>query len=121
VSLSTALKDIIISKTKWIHFFFFLLIEVLVAALLYILIIPIVFWSIFGEGASSDRIGSLPLSIFIGEWGSLIIVLIICIVSFFKNVRRRDLRNAKSYLLIALIVTGLYLFRAQLFNIPFEI
>jgi ABC-type microcin C transport system permease subunit YejB len=94
---------------------------VLVAALLYILVVPLVFWSIYGEGASSDRIGSLPVSIFIGEWGALVIVLTICALGFFKNVRRRNLRNAKSFLVIALIVTGLYLLREYLYNIPFKI
>ena len=120
MNLVKSVKAIVSSKTKWGHLLFFLVIEVVAAALVYIFIIPLVFWSLYGEGAASDRIGSLPVSIFISELGAFIIILLPCAIGFTLNVRRHDLRRAKSHLLTALIVTGLYLLRAPLLLIMFE-
>jgi hypothetical protein len=83
----------------------------LVTAFLYLFLIPFAFWGIYGESASADRIGRLPLSMFVGEWISLIAVLIFLALSLIKNIRHGNLSNAKSYLLVAPILFILYLFR----------
>lgn len=115
------IKNILSSKINWLHLMLFLTGAVLIAAFLYLIVIPITFWSIYGEGASSDRIGSLPFSIFIGEWAPLIIVLFITVFNIYHNMLAKEFSRAKSHILIALIVTILYLFRAHLLNLDFEI
>lgn len=115
------LKGILSAKTNWLHLIFFFILATTLATALYILIIPIAFWSIYGEGASSDRIGSLPITIYIGEWMPLIIVLVITGFNISRNILHEDLARAKSHLLIAVIVTVLYLFRVRILDLSFEI
>lgn len=116
-----SLKGILSTKINWLHLIIFLILATTLATVLYIFVIPIIFWSIYGEGASSDRIGSLPITIFIGEWMPLIIVLVITGFNIYRNILQNDLARVKSHLLIAVIVTILYLFRVPLLDFIFEI
>ena len=115
------LKGILSTKINWLHLIIFLILATTLATVLYIFIIPIICWSIYGEGATSDRIGALPISIFIGEWMPLIIVLLITGFNIYINILQKDLARVKSHLLIAVIVTILYLFRVPLLDFIFEI
>ncbi len=108
-------------KIKWGHFFLVFAVSISLAAFLYILVIPIIFWGIYGEGASSDRIGRLPIIIFIGEWAALIIVLVTILVGVYVNIRQRDLRRAKSYLVVAVVLTAMYLFRIPILDVAFAV
>lgn len=110
------IRVIVISKTIWSHLLFLLLVEVMLAALLYVLVIPFVFWSIFGEGASSERTYNLTINSFISEGAPLIVVLLISAAYFTWNVWKQELSKAKSHLITAVIVTVLYIFRLPLID-----
>jgi hypothetical protein len=79
-----------------------LIAAVLLCTFLYVLGIPIIYWLAFGEGVQTVTIEGLPINIFIGNWGALIITLF-C--------------YAKSYLITIIIVFILYLFRLQMGNL----
>jgi hypothetical protein len=111
----TTIRKIVISKTIWSHLLLILLVEVMLAALLYVLVIPLVFWSIFGEGASS-RAYNLPINNFISEGAPLIVVLLLSTVHFARNVWKQELSRAKSYLITTVVVTVLYIFRLPLID-----
>lgn len=114
-------KEILKSRTNWLHLILFLIIITAIATILYILVIPLTFWIIYGEGATADRIADLPISIFIDEWIPLITVLLITGCNMYLNTRKKDLRQAKSHLLIAIIITILYLFKNPILDLAFEI
>lgn len=114
-------KNILSTKTNWLHLIIFFILATSLATVLYILIIPITFWGIYGEGASADRIGSLPITIFIGEWMPLIIVLAITGFNLSKKIFHKDLAGAKSHLLVAVLVTICYLFSVFILGFSFEI
>lgn len=115
------IKDIIKSKTEWIHFLFFFIIGVSLSAFLYVLVIPLMYWSIYGSGASSDEDVNLPVHVFIMEWGALIVVLLMSLSGIYINIKQQDLRRTKSHLLTAFIVTVLYLFRLPILTILFRV
>jgi hypothetical protein len=121
MNIVAPIRNIFGSKTQWSHLLIFMLIEVLLTAFLYILVIPLVFWTIYGEGAASDRIGSLPISIFIGEWAPLMVILIINAVCLYRSLRKCNIRRAKSYLIIPLVVTCLYIVRVPILNVAFSL
>ena len=100
------IREILNAKIPVVHF----LLTLILCSSLYILIIPIFYWFSFGEGETAARIESLPFNTFISDWAALIIVLIISFSGLIRNIKR-DLCKAKSYLLTAIIITGLYFFR----------
>ena len=109
--------DIFKSKTAIVHLLLVFFIAFLTCALLYILIIPLTYWSLFGEGEESARIQSLPLNIFIANWSALIIVLSFIFIGLFTNIKTHDLGRAKSYLLTGFVVIALYIFRNQIIDL----
>jgi hypothetical protein len=113
---NTAVKKIFTRRTIWSHLLLVLVAQVILAALLYVLVIPLVFWSIFGEGASSERAYNLRINIFIIEGAPLIVVLLISAAYVAWNVWQQELSKAKSHLITAVIVTVLYIFRLQLID-----
>lgn len=115
------LSDVIKSKTEWGYLILFVLLAVTVSTLLYILIIPLAFWHLYGEGAESDRIGSLRISIFIGEWLPLFVVLGIFLFNIFRNMQQLKLCKAKSHLLGSIIIIGLYLLRVPILDVAFDL
>lgn len=119
--MKTTIRNILSSKTKWWHLILLLIAVVLVTTFLYVLVIPITFWSIYGEGASSDRIYSLPIVIFISEWIPLIAALIFLWISYHRSVKNDNLSAAKSYLFITPILLVLYLFRYPILDLMFTI
>ena len=55
----------------------------------------------------------LPINVFIINWLPLATVLGAIALGYHKNIREKNLPKAKSFLLIGLIITGLYIFRIQ--------
>lgn len=119
--ITTSIKAILKSKIAWGHFIFFFVISVILAPFLYILAIPLVFWGLFGSGAASARIEELPINTFIGEWAALIIVLMISLTGIFINLKQQDLGRAKSHLLTAAIIIGLYMLRKPILHVAFDL
>lgn len=115
------IKRIFSSKTMWGHLTLLLVATVLVTAFLYIFAIPLAFWSIYGAGASSERIDRLPLVIFISEWLPLIVALSFLCFSSVRSVRNGNLSAAKSYLCIIPLLLLLYLLRMPILDVMFTI
>jgi hypothetical protein len=117
--MSGSIEYIIASKTRWQKFLFLLFIEVLLAEFLYILVIPLIFWSIYGPSGTSHRIGSLPASVYVGRFAPLLVVLFISACGFHISKRKHDLGTAKSHLLAGLALIVLFLLRTYIFKVPF--
>ena len=111
------MKQILKSYISFWHFSLVLILAVVLCSFIYVLVIPIVYWLAFGEGAESARIESLPINIFIGNWGALILVLAGSTIALIFNSRRQNFSHAKSYLLAIVVVFVLYLFRLQIENL----
>jgi len=114
-------KNILATKTNWLHLLTFLILACLLATIMYILILPIAFWIIYGEGQSAGRVEQLPIDIFIGEWIPLIFVLTITGFNIYINILKRDLARVKTHLFGAIAVTVLYLFRFHILNVGVKI
>lgn len=114
---SNHMNQLVNSKISFVHLSIVLVVAVLLCFFIYVLAIPIGYWMAFGEGAESSMIDSLPINIFIGNWGALILVLFTCTIALFINVKRQNFIYAKSYLITMVIVPILYLFRLQIGNL----
>ena len=115
------MKLILKSNVSIWHFFLVLISAVLLCAFLYVLVIPIAYWLAFGEGEESARIESLPINIFIGNWGAFILTLFVCTIPFVVNFKKKNFQYAKSYLITMMIVFIIYLFRLQIGNLLIRI
>jgi len=113
--MKATIRNIISSKTKWWHLLFLLVVTVLSTAFIYIYLIPIIFWSVYGESASADRIASLPIFIFIGEWSPLIIAFSFLGFGLWLGIKGNNFSRAKSYLLTDLMLLPIYMFRDPVF------
>jgi hypothetical protein len=111
------MKQILKSKISFWHFFFVLIAAVLLCTFLYVLGIPIIYWLAFGEGVQTVTIEGLPINIFIGNWGALIITLFCYAIPLAVNFNQKNSHYAKSYLITIIIVFILYLFRLQMGNL----
>jgi len=116
-----AMKQILNSRISIWHFTVVLILAVLLCSFMYILGIPIAYWSAFGEGEESSRIDNLGINILIQNWGALIFVLFACAISLAVNFKREKFHYAKSYLITMMIVVVLYLIRLQIGNFLIEI
>jgi hypothetical protein len=81
------------------------------------LAIPLVYWFAFGEGETASRIVEIPINTFILNWGALLITLILCITAISYNNRKGKVRKAKSYLLTAVIISVIYVFRTPIIDL----
>jgi len=114
------INAIIKSKILIWHFLLVFIGAFFICALLYVLIIPIIFWMALGESAESDRIANLPFNMFMGEWVALILTILLCSIFTLINLKKLTFQRAKSYLLTAVIISILYLFRTQIGDFLFE-
>lgn len=108
------MKQILKANISFWHFSLVLISSVLLCTFLYVLAIPIGYWLAFGEGAKSSRIDNLPINIFIGNWGALILILLACSIPLAVNFKQKNFQYAKSYLITIIIVFIFYLFRLQI-------
>lgn len=99
------------AETKFLHLLAVFLLAFLTCSILFVLIIPLVYWMMFGEGAESSRIAELPLNAFIANWGALIMVLIVSLILGLKHAWKGTLSYAKSYFITMLVLIILYFFR----------
>ena len=119
--MNTSVNRIITSKTRWWHLVFLLVAALLLSAFIYLILIPYAFWGIYGEGAKSERIGSLPLVILLCEWLPLIIVLSLLGLGFYLHVKNKSRSTAKSYLLTAIVLMPFYVLRFPILDYMFTI
>ena len=70
---------------------------------------------------TAAQIENLPNNIFILNWAALMVVLMIAYLKLIKYTKEQELRKAKSYLVTALILIGMYLFRFQIGNFLIEL
>jgi hypothetical protein len=105
------------SKLVLIHFLLVSLIAIVSCLILYAQILPLAYVIIFGEGANSERIESSPINILFSNWSPLFIVLLFLLVGLFTNISKYNLARAKSYLLTAIVIVPIYLFRNQILDL----
>lgn len=115
------INAIIKSKILIWHFLVIFIGAFFICTLFFALIIPIIFWMSLGESAESDRLASLPLNMFIGEWGALVFTILLCVIFILINFKKLNFRRAKSYLLTGVIILILYLFRVHIGGFLIEV
>ncbi|PWS28875.1 hypothetical protein DHW03_03305 [Pedobacter yonginense] len=102
------------------HFFLPLISLILLWAFLYVLAIPLTYWGLYGEGAESERIESLPIHEFILNWAALILVMLTGSGLLIFNALRKNLRYAKPYLLAMMVVILIHIFRFEIDQLLFD-
>lgn len=112
--------DTLKAKIALTNFLLVLSIALVSCSVFYSLILPFTYWSLFGEGAESDCIESLPVNLFITNWSALIIVLIFILIGLYRNIKLYKLARAKSYLLTSFIIIIIYLLRNQILTLLFQ-
>ena len=118
--MKTKFEIVVSSKTRWRQVMILLIATLLTTTFLYIFIIPLTLWSMYGSGASSDRILESPFVNFIAEWLPLILALTFLIISFYINLRRGNLGRAKSFIIVAPVLLISYQFRVPILNVMFD-
>lgn len=108
------IRETLRAKTLIVHFFIVLITALTTCSLLYVFVIPVLYWMAFGEGEASERIESLPVNIFIEDWGALIVVLAACAIGMCWQVNKDSYSRAKSFLLAGILLVLIYLFRSQI-------
>ena len=103
------------------HFFISLLTGFLFTSFLYVLLIPLTYWMLFGEGETGSNIMDRPINSFILEYGALIIILGIYGVLIFLTYRGNKIPKMKSYVLSGIIVSIMYIFRLEIGNFIIEL
>lgn len=115
------IKNLFFARFLTFHFLLVSSLSTIVAGILYILVIPIIYWGVLGEGQSADEITSLPIHVFIGEWMALIIVIIFLGVLTIRSSATGNLPKAKSYLFCIFTIAIIYLFRVPIFDLIFSL
>jgi hypothetical protein len=112
--MTQTIKDIYRSKIAVLHFLIVFLLAFIICGSTFMLIIPLVYFLTLGGGALASEIESLPIHVFIGNWGALTIVLAACGIGAFRQIHKRRFNHAKSYLLTTVFLVILYFFRFQI-------
>jgi hypothetical protein len=115
------IRNILNSKTLYIHLACSLIFAWAFVNAMFIFIVPFIYWSLFGEGATSERIASTPLNMFLGNYGALIIGLILTIAWAYKSIHNNSMSKAKSYLITAFSIVILYPFRSSISDFIFSV
>ena len=105
------MNKILNAKTSIWHLLIVFLALVFLCTFFYMLGIPLIYWGAFGESQESSRIENLPINIFIGNWGALVLILLVCFIALLYNFKKQDLKHSKSYFITAILISVLYLFR----------
>ena len=104
------------AKISYSHLLCSTLIGFCFTAFLYIIVIPLAYFFLYGSGASSSRIVERPLHHFILEWGALCLLITVLVVIAINAVRSSKIEKARAYVLAAILLTILYLFRLSVGN-----
>lgn len=115
------LKKILFFKTKIWHFFIAFTLSFIFCSFVYAFLIPLFYFFRYGSGASASKISELPLHIFIENWFALIITVAILFLLLIRNIKMERLGYAKSYVLVIIAITILYLFKNPIGNTLIEL
>jgi hypothetical protein len=119
--MKESLTEILKAKMEWKNFFISLALGLLFASLLYILLIPLTYWGLFGEGETASNIMDKPLNSFILEYGTLALILFIYGTLAFSTYRNEKFSKTKSFILAGIIIFAVYMFRFEIGNASFDI
>lgn len=114
-------ETILKAKTEIWHFLLVFIISALVCFFSYTLIIPLIYWGAYGEGAELARIEALPINVFIDEWGALIFIVLILIILTGINLKIHKIKRTKSFILTLLIIIPVYFFRNPIIDLLIEL
>lgn len=114
-------KQIRNSKLEWKHFLLTFLLGFILTAFIYILLIPLTYWGLFGEGEMASRITDRPLNSFINEFGALTLVLCICGILAFLTYKKGKTSKTKSYVLTGILISIMFIFRVEIGNFIIEL
>lgn len=115
------IKEILIAKTSFEHFSIVFFCALVLSSFLYFFAIPLIYWIIFGEGEAAARIEEMSINLFIVNWGAIIITLLLCVTALAYNKTKSNFKHGKSYLITAIIISVLYIFRSQIGHLAIEI
>ncbi len=99
----TKIKTILASETKYEHLIWRLLYIWLLTFLLFVFVMPVIYWLTFGDSATNNYRTDLIM-----VWFPLFFGVLITSVGIQKNIRRSNLSNAKSYLIVGLSLVVIY-------------
>lgn len=119
--MTDIIKKILLSKTKIWHFFIAFTFSFIFCSFVYAFLIPLFHFFRYGSGASASRVSELPIHIFTENWFALIITLAILFLLLIRNVKMERLGYAKSYVLVIIAITVLYLFKNPIGNTFIEL
>jgi hypothetical protein len=118
--MKTEFNEIIKARLPIIHFLGFATLGLVLVSLSYVFLIPLIYWTMFGEGEASSRIATQPINLFILEWGALITAIIVYAVFFYKSFRQEP-NKGKSYLFISILLVITYPFLQEIGDFIFNI
>ena len=110
----SALRKLIKAKLPIVHFVTLSILSILFVLFSYVFFIPLIYWTLYGEGETSAKVAEQPFNAFIYEWGALIIALCLCGICFYRTLRHRKFDRAKSYFLVAMLLLIIYTFRQEI-------
>ncbi|WP_316806512.1 hypothetical protein [Pedobacter agri] len=111
------MKEIINAKTSFGHLSIVFILALFICVFLYMLGVPLIYWAIYGEGASFDKVSEMPIHIFIENWGALILILLLCTIAMYYNFKKLEIGRSKSYLITATVISVLYIFSNSITDI----
>lgn len=109
------------SKLEWKHFLMTFLLGFILTSFIYILLIPLTYWGLFGEGEIASRIENRPLNSFIIEFGALTLVLCICVILALLTYKKGKISKTKSYILTGILISIMFIFRVEIGNFIIEL
>jgi hypothetical protein len=118
--MKTEFDEIVKARLPITHFLGFATLGLVLVSLSYVLFIPFIYWTMFGEGETASRIARQPINLFIVEWGALITAIIVCALYFFRSFKLEP-KKAKSYLFIGILLILTYPFREDIGDFIFNI
>ena len=119
-SLTFSLRHIITARTSFGHTIIRVLLLLFSVGLLIYLVFPLLFWFMFGEGASADRISQKSVSILLADFLPFVIGIAICSYQLIRKAKLGDLSKAKSYFIAGLTLLVVYPFREPIINAVIE-
>jgi ABC-type Fe3+ transport system permease subunit len=108
-------------KLNWKHFLLTLLLGFTLTSFTYILLIPLTYWGLYGEGEMASRIIDRPFNSFIIEFGALTLALCICGILAFLSYRKRKISKTKSYVLTGVLLSIMFIFRLEIGDFIIEL
>ena len=119
--MNGSLTKILACKLEWKHFLITLLLGFIVTSFIYILLIPLIYWGLFGEGEMASRIMAIPLNSFIIEFGALPLILFICGILALLSFQNEKISKTKSYILTGILISIMFTFRIEIGDFIIEL